>query len=68
MTYNNITITESENGFSIDTVNRNWLRPNTFRKDTVTNSLATIKATITYYLNNGAVSQNGILYIAKEAN
>lgn len=65
MTYKNIAIKETGKGFSFDVVTHNWLRPNTYRKNTVTNSLAIIQSTITWYLNEGAEVQNGIVYLGK---
>jgi hypothetical protein len=68
MTYKNIIIKETAKGFSFDLVTHNWLRPNTFAKNAQSTLLDNqIKATITYYLNQGAVAKDGILYLAKEA-
>ena len=68
MTYKNITVTETAKGYSFDLVFHNWMRPNTFIKHPQSALLDNqIKATIQYYLNQGAVAKDGILYLAKEA-
>lgn len=66
MQYKNVTITATDNGlFSFNIVTENWLKPNSFRKDAVTNSLATIQNTITYHLSEGAHIRNGIVFLGK---
>lgn len=71
MQYKNVTIQEcvcsSEfcDQYTFHVVTENWLKPNSFRKDAVTNSLATIENTITYYLSEGAHIRNGIVFLGK---
>jgi hypothetical protein len=67
-TYKNVLIATTGTRFSFDVVSHNWMRPNTYRKNTVTNTLATVQNTITYYLSEGAEVVDGIVYLPKFAN
>ena len=68
ITYKNVVITQTDTRFSFDVVSHNWMRSNTYKKNTVTNTLATIKNTITYYISEGAEIVDGIVYLPKFAN
>ena len=68
ITYKNVAITQNDARFSFDVVSHNWMRPNTYQKNTVTNTFATVKNTITYYISEGAEIVDGIVYLPKFAN